>query len=440
MTYSKKLYLLAASLCLAGCGGVSYTPDLSLLENFDRTYFPKEVSTLSDTVDLFVDYSTCVAEAKNSDYYKATHPSIVDCSPVFWSIKGDRIKKETTDRQMVYQLLSNITEVNHADIKQAVRQIVDGNHQAVLITDGEYYRKGAVRDNLNNPYLAEEFRTWLGKGYDIYIYSEPYRESGRYDKHRYYMLFTDAELDNNINDRYTRSIPASNNVKMLHLSDGIPALKVIKDYPDINEAVSPVKDNCKMAAGFELQEYGMGWSDIKDFLDTDDISLGYVTRGLFVEKSESDCYRITELKPVVYQVYDAYQEYCDSTYAEGSIPSFRKLRKVEDVFEIDEDIFEETGEIVLKLDDDFDGVGDALSSETPNLLKVDFVIDEAEDNFSGNEELNAAYKWNSISAAQGHSMNTSVYESIAQVIRDPQMNPSGKGKVIYTIYISSARI
>ena len=113
---------------------------------------------------------------------------------------------------------------------------------------------------------------------------------------------------------------------------------------------------------------------------------------------------------------------------------------MEDVFEIDEDIFEETGEIVLKLDDDFDGVGDALSSETPNLLKVDFVIDEAEDNFSGNEELNAAYKWNSISAAQGHSMNTSVYESIAQVIRDPQMNPSGKGKVIYTIYISSARI
>ena len=74
MTYSKKLYLLAASLCLAGCGGVSYTPDQSLLENFDRTYFPKEVSTLSDTVDLFVDYSTCVAEAKNSDYYKATHP------------------------------------------------------------------------------------------------------------------------------------------------------------------------------------------------------------------------------------------------------------------------------------------------------------------------------------------------------------------------------
>ena len=40
--------------------------------------------------------------------------------------------------------------------------------------------------------------------------------------------------------------------------------------------------------------------------------------------------------------------------------------------EIDEDVFEETGEIVLKLKSDFDG--GSLSYDHPNLLRVDFVV------------------------------------------------------------------
>lgn len=432
------LALSMAGLC--SCCGPDYTPDLTQLQGFDKVYFARPASTLSATVDLFIDYSTCVSQARNSSYYTATHPSIVDCSPVFWSIKGSKITCETSDRQQVYQLLSTIKEVNHADIKSAVNQIVNGNHQAVLITDGEYFLQGAVKDNLNNPYLAEEFRIWLRKGYDIYIYSEPYLEDNRFSKFRYYMLFTDAALPNNIHDRFSRSAPADSRVKMLHLSNGVPTVKVIKDYPDINPSLSPVEDNCKAVEGFEMQEYGMGWSDIKDFLEGEDLDVRYVFRGLFVDRTESDCYKITEIKPVVYQVYNAYQEYADSVYAEGRIPSLGRLKEVRDVFEIDEDIFEQTGEIVLCLDDDFDGVGNRLSDETPNLLKVDFVIDEAEDNFTSNPALCDAYKWNSISAAQNHALNTSIYESISQVIKDPQMNPQGKGKIIYTVYISTSKL
>lgn len=431
---------LIATAVSCSFGKVNYTQDLSLLKNFDSMYFPKGGSSLSDTVDLFIDYSTCVAEARNSAYYAATHPAIVDCSPVFWSIKGPKITRETDDRQKVYQLLSTISEVNHADIKQAVRQIVEGNHQAVLITDGEYFLKGAVKDNLNNPYLAEEFREWLRKGHDVYIYSEPYLERGRYSKYRYYMLFTDASKPNNVHERFSRSAPVDSRVKMLHLSDGVPTVKFIRDYPDINESLSPLADNCQTAAGFEVQEYGMGWKDIKSFLDGKEIDIRYVFRGLFVDRSESDCYRIDEVEPVVYQVYDAYQEFCDSTYAEGRLPKLGKIRQVKDVFEVDEDIFEETGEIVLCLDKDFDGVGDALSDEVPNLLKVDFVVAEAEDNFSSNAELCAAYKWNSISAAHADAQNTSIFESISQVIKDPQMNPETRHKVIYTVYLSTARL
>lgn len=42
---------------------------------------------------------------------------------------------------MVYQLLRTVKEVNNADIKTAVNRIVNGNRQAVLITDGEFLLK-----------------------------------------------------------------------------------------------------------------------------------------------------------------------------------------------------------------------------------------------------------------------------------------------------------
>lgn len=423
--------IVAASI--SGCGP-TITPDLSNFQKFVSHNFVKPVSSLSDTVDLYVDYSTCVAEAKNSNYFKSTHPAIVDCAPIFYSIKGSKITKETDDRQEVYQLLSSIREVNNADIKKAVQNIVNGNHQAVLITDGEYYLQGSVRDNLNNPYLADEFRTWLRKGYDVYIYSEPYLESGRYNKYRYYILFTDAKKSNNINDRFSRSAPDDDRVKMLHLSNGVPTVSFDEDYPMINEALSPVESNYIFNDVVELQEYGVDWNDMVEYLSYDKKN-SHLLRGIYVNRTESDCYKIVEVEPVVYQVYDEYQEFCDSCSFGTMLPKIGKLRRIDDVFEIDEDEFEETGEIVLKLDDDFDG--SSLSMDTPNLLKVDFVIEKASDNFSGNQELNDAYKWNSISAAQNHAQNTSIYESISQVIKDPQMNPTKKGHVVYTVYLST---
>ena len=435
------LSLAVAVMSVSGCmDGIDYTADLSLMPKFVAQNFAREATTLSDSVDLYVDYSTCVAEASNSAFYAAVRPTFVDCSPTFYSIKGSTIKKETDNRQQVYALLSNIKEVNHADIKQAVRNIVNSNRQAVLITDGEYYQKGAIRDNLNNPYLAEEFRTWLRAGRDIYIYSEPYLESGRFNKYRYYMLFTDSELENDIHERFSRNAPKMESVKMIHLSNGVPTVSVVKDYPDMNLAVSPMRENCVCNNLLEVQEWGISWKDMYSWLGDQDMSIDdrYLFRGLFVDRFVSDCYKIEEVEPVVYQVYDAYKEFCDSTYTEGSLPVAGRLKEIKDVFSIDEDLFEETGEIVLCIDEDFDG--DALSTETPNLLKVDFVITEASDNFSDKEEFNAAFKWNSISAAQGYAPNTSIYESISQVIKDPYFNPARNEAVIYTLYISTSRV
>ena len=427
---------VGASLLFVSCGGGYLTPDLSHLTDFVEYNKPSAQACLSDTVDLYVDYSTCVAEAKYSDYYKALHPSIVDCSPVFYSIKGPVIKKETDSRQQVYQLLSDIREVNNADIKRAVQMIVQNNHQAVLITDGEYYMGGSVRDNLNNPYLAEEFRTWIEKGHDIYFYCEPYTESNRFSKTRFYILFTDDDLANNIHDRIDRSAPKNSRVTKFHMSDGRPGISFSENYPDINVSLSP-SENTGRTGGIDVQEYLISWKDMCRYLMDGDIDQTYVFRGLFVDNAEWDSYRIEEIRPVVYQISEEYQAYCDSLYMEKTPEKVGKFKKVENVFEIDDEIFEETGEIVLKLDDDFDGVGNTLSYDHPNLLKVDFVVSEAEDNFSDNSGLNSAFKWQSISAANAHAENTSIYQSISLVLKDPYMNPEKREVVLYSVYLST---
>lgn len=431
-----ELATVGMSFLFVSCGGGSLTSDLSHLADFVEYNKQSAQVCLSDTVDLYVDYSTCVAEAKYSDYYKALHPSIVDCSPVFYSIKGRNIKKETDNRQHVYQLLSDIREVNNADIKRAVQMIVRNNHQAVLITDGEYYMGGSVRDNLNNPYLAEEFRAWIEKGHDIYFYCEPYTESGRFSKTRFYILFTDDDLANNIHDRIDRSAPKNSRVTKFHMSDGRFGISFSENYPDINVSLSP-SENTGRTGGLDVQEYLISWKDMYRYLMGGDIDQTYVLRGLFVDNTESDSYKIEEVKPVVYQISEEYQAYCDSVYMEKMPKVVRKFRKVEVVFEIDDEIFEETGEIVLKLDDDFDGVGNTLSYDHPNLLRVDFVVSEAEDNFSDNSSLNSAFKWQSISAANGHAENTSIYQSISLVLKDPDMNPEKREVVLYTVYLST---
>ncbi len=433
------LLMIACAFLMGACFSCcSKIADLSHFHDFVQHNAPEKQQTLSDTVCLYVDYSTCVAEAKNSEFFKSTHPSIVDASPIFYSIKGSVIKKETEDRQQVYNLLSNIREVNHADIKGAVAQIVKGNHQAVLITDGEYYMQGNVRDNLNNPYLADEFRKWLNKGYDIYFYCEPYLESNKFNKYRYYILFTDDAIDENINDRFSRSASAEDyDVTMFHLCDGQVRIKMHEKYP-LNKNVSP-SENCQVKNGVDVQEYYLKWDDMAAYLKEGDIEDTYILRGLFVDNSEANSYKMEEITPVVYQLYPEYQAYYDSFTLGTALPKAKEFKELKELFVIDEDIFEETGEIVMKLHPDFDGYGD-LSAEHPNLLKVDFVITEAENNFTKNEDLSEAFTWNSISAANGHAKNTSLYESISQILKSSKNNPAKRKVVLYTVYISTYNI
>ena len=416
--------LFSAISCAGGRSGMTE----EYLPAFVQSHFVKPSSTLSPEVDLFVDYSTCVATASSSDFYNATHPAIVDCNPNFYSIKGRNIKFETNNREQVYTLLRTIREVNNADLKQAVHQIVNGNHQAVIITDGEYFPNNIVADNLNNPYLAPEFRTWLKKGLDIYIYSEPYLESNRFNKFRYYIIFTDDKMEDNLNEKFYRNAPDASSVLVLHLTADAPKLDK-KSKIVFNQIFNPTK------LAEDVYALDLSWRDMETLLKDED---DYIFRGLKVEMKPEDVYKVDEVEPVVYQLYSPYEEYVDSLALSDKkiLADVSSLRELEDVFEIDEKVFKKSGEIVLKLDDDF---YEDLSVDHENVLRVDFVVDEAEDNFTRNEDLNRGFKWTSIARSNGHAPNTSVYQSISQVVSEPSMNPGRNKKVIATVYLYTSQ-
>lgn len=434
---------------LASDDSADFAADLTSFIEYNQWGGVNAQSSLNESIDLYVDYSTCVSQAKNSLYYRTVHPVIVDANPNYWSIKGPQIKFETNNRQAVYQLLNTVSEINYADIKGAVKQIVEGDNHAVLITDGEYYQRNAgVRDSQTNPYLADEFRKWLKRGLDIYIYSEPYLESGRYNKFRYYIFFTDDNCSNNIRERFQRSVPEQNDVKMFHISGKRPAMLFAENYPIVDASMSPnTQLNCRRN-GFDAQEYYTEWDDIYTYLlDNACDERGNpledgapLIRGLFVDNDNTNGYKVKDLSIRVTNIGDSFIAWRDArNLAEetqddtielpkaGSLPSYNLLT-------YDRKIFEETGEIVILLDKDniYDGLGD-----TPNLLKVDILADKVSENFTQNNDVNGNFQWYSIT--QNNQLNTSLYESIRLVLLDPTMNPVKQkdDKVLYTIYIST---
>lgn len=427
----KKNTKLFAYMAILACWGALHSccrdrMDSSNLPDFVKSHFVDAPTTLSEEVDLYVDYSTCVACASESPFYNATHPAIVDCDPNFYSIKGPVIKFETNDRNEAYRLLRTIREVNNADLQATATQIVKSDHQAVLITDGEYFPDNVVRDNLNNPYLAPSFKKWLSASHDIYIYSEPYVESGRYDKFRYYIIFTDDDMPNNVNDRFYKNAPEASDVLVLHMSADAPKLSA--DSIVFNEAFPPYQ------LAKNIYDLGMKLDDVYSY--TSDGNQTFILRGPKVKLRKEDAYQVKSVKPVVYLLNAPYQQFCDSLTVSGKRihAAISNLPVINNLFQLDKGSFENNGELVLEFDKSY-YPGAVFSDKGPWAFKIDFVVDEAADHFSRNEDINRGFQWNSISAAQNHALNTSFYQSVSLTLKDPGVDPGIKQEVISTIYL-----
>jgi len=381
-------------------------------------------------VDLYIDYSDCMITAASSDYYQSVQPAIIACNPNYYSIKGNEITFESNDKMKVHQLLNTIKNVDYSNIKGAVDSILTKKREAILITDGEFYQQN-VGANLNNPYLADEFKKWLTDGHDIYVYSEPYTFAG-FTKNRYYMLFTDHRIPNNIQQIFARNAPKQDNVKMVHLYSGIPVAKVKKSGVVFNEQLLITPDHVvNPEMGFECHTMDAAWDDVYDYVlnATDDngnpIKGGdFFLKGIKVNVSEEDAYMPSDIEVKCYEISDPFVVF-DPKKTNISLGS-----PLKNMFVIDQNAWKK-GEIVVKLHPEFDGT--SLTGTQGNLLRIDLCVKRSKENFSSNANIGDKFKFDS-----PWGYNTSVYESLKQTLNDPSISPENSGDpIIYTVYISS---
>lgn len=431
------------------CGDPDTISDPSKIANFHELLSTKKKDSLNVNVDLFVDYSTCVAEAKNSPFYLSIQSKINECKPAYWSIKGDRIKKEAErdENEKVFNLLNNIKEVNNANLIQATKQIAEGNNQAILITDGEYFRDGSSQDNKNFPYQGENFKKWLLKGHEIYIYAEDYIESNQFKKFRYYILFTDSDLKNkNIYNIISKNVQPGS-IKLIHLSNRSFYIETNYDgkkFPKVNEVLSLNPDTYISGNNFEFDDFQLDWKAICEYIqNAKDPNTGneipggdYILRGVFLNTKNLEYFKISKIDVKVYEVFDELKKFTENDSKSGKPFKVKQLRPIEDLFTVDTSVFNKTGELVLKLHPNFEGEGlNTCSDKKENVLKVDFVISESKDLFDEKKVfLENVFSWKSI--VQGQGRNESVYKSVQNLLQDPNLYPDKVNNgIIYTIYI-----
>lgn len=429
------------AVCMTSCHVHKRVEEIGKIEDFHKSVMKnKYVQLLTDKskkggtcVDLYIDYSDCMTTASSSSYYTSVQPAIVSFNPNYYSIKGDSIKYETNDKMKVYELLNHIKNVDYSNIKGAVDNIIKNKRESILITDGEYWQKGKGA-NLNNPYLADEFRQWLSDGHDIYIYSEPYTYEGL-NKNRYYMLFTDHCLENNIQEIFSRNAPKSYSVKMVHLYSGTPTFDGKGVVFNEQLLIDPNMSKYSPELLYESHMMDANWDDVYDYVfnatDEDGNRLpggDYFLKGIKINVSDEDAYRPVELEAKCYEISNQYVAF-ESNGTKSILPSL-----MENMFVIDEKAWAQ-GEVVLKFNPNFGAA--SLTGISGNLLKIDICVKKSEENFSNNSVIGDKFKFNSRQEGIVYP-NTSIYESLKQTLKDPSISPeNSENPVIYSIYVSS---
>ena len=410
------------------------------LPEFHYSYFSPGVDTIkSNNLSLYVDYSTCNILGQNSAFYQSLIPSWVAAAKHYYSIRGNEITEEHGD---TYSLLKTIQDCSYADLVSAANRMANFDGESVLLTDGEYFQPTIAQGNINNPYMAEALKKWLKKGHDIFVFSDPYVESYKgqqFNKKRFYILFTDVRLRDNIYDRImqTAKMQQFPEVEMFHLSADHPSLAAegLNSKPNQN-----LNAKVKGFGSFEAQEWPIDWGNGSEPLIT--YALNPQTGaalsdgecfagGIKVDRNSFGGYRITNVTAKVYNINQEFTDFCASKAEGAKIGGQLQLEEHPNFIKLNEKEFTKHGIINLHFDTQM--YDPSLLNGTPyNFFKVDICVSEVQDMFS---QFAHIFEFDSIDMPG--QTNSSVAESVKQCLADPDIKGMITSCPIYTIYVKS---
>ena len=310
----------------------------------------------------------------------------------------------------------------------------------MLLTDGEYYQKNIAGGGISDPYMANAFKQWLKKGHDIYILAEPYLEGPqKYNKKRFYFLFTDSRLESNIYKRICETTKLENypDVEMFHLSASHPTIMAENGKSKVNEIVSASNKNYGL---YEIQDWPVDWKSIEGYImgavdESTGEPLQYgnpVISGLRVDRNSYGGFRISEISVKVYDINaDYYNFYTETEAPSGLDLSSISLTESVNAFVYDKEEFNKYGNINLHFDVPMWNPT-FLSCKPFNFTKIDINVSGIENVFENYEEM---FNFDAIGLPD--KQNTSVSESVKQALFDKDIQNMMKNANLYTIYIKS---
>lgn len=214
----KKFFVCAVAVLFAaclfyGCGNDLYI-DAQSHEDIIKEMTPiKEHEPLGQNSIMYVDPSTVWTRAKDSSSIYKDMMKQVEYFETLVFIKNDEFEKYY-DRENFENRLNEYEQKNYTDIRNAIDSISRGNQQAMIITDFEDIKPGKKASQ--NSYLTKGFKTWLSRGYQIDIQTEPYYEEKNLLKKRFYVFFTDPE------NKESKNNTMKEQVKKYIVEEGVP--------------------------------------------------------------------------------------------------------------------------------------------------------------------------------------------------------------------------
>lgn len=460
------------------------------IEAYNNTVAPNNANSKSGNPALYIDFSSGINKAFADPGIKEM---MTNCFNTVLAQKFDVYKLGSnkitplniTNTTQLGQQVSDPAQYADiwAPIQSAVEKIVDGDNDALLITDFEEWQKNS--EVTNTAFLKIPFSKWLEKGNTIHFFIADYKE-GPVAKHLYFTIFNCgnpnessmiSKLESKLGALTTRFDLSNKSYKLRTAYPGEKSGGIFYDTSgksDNAKNVLDLKDNyingLKNGNHFEFYPLGVDWKTIAQLHTTYAAQNQFndFFRKLYIDLSNDDSYtfgdfdvkvsaikadfenfskaaEVKKHKPKLAKGSDGQDKFADSendVFALACYHTDGKLKEqwlykpepvitVNEVFILNKLLFENTRKQDHKNVEfgvSFHPGFNLKNIQDPNgIVKVDIVLNTAVPNLA-NLKL-SKFQW--VNAK--HVPNIALYESIKNTLQE--LKPVNK--IIYSYYIKT---
>jgi len=460
------------------------------IESYNTAITTNLSNSKSGNPALYIDFSSGIYKAFADPAIKRM---MTDCFNTVLAQKFDVYKLGTN--KITPLNISNTTQLGQqvsdpaqyvdiwAPIQSAVEKIVDGNNDALLITDFEEWQKNS--EVTNTAFLKIPFSKWLSKGNTVHFFIVDYKE-GKVDKHLYFTVFNygnqnGSSMISKIESKlapFTTRFDLSDQSYKLHTdyssekSGGV--FYDLDSKSDQGKNVLDLKstyiNGLKNGNHFEFYPLGLDWKTIEALHKTYSSQRQFndFFRKLYIDLSNDDSYTFGDFEVKTSDATSDFENFAKSEEAKKHQPKLTKgtdgeakfadnesdvialtcydtngklkeecnykpaaLTPLTEVFTLNKTLFtntKNTDNKNVEFGVAFDPKFNIKNISNPEgLIKVDIVLNTANPNLT-NTKL-SKFQW--VNAKQ--VPNIALYESVKNTLQE--LKPANK--VIYSYYIKT---